>query len=165
MALEELHAADPKGALVADVAPLRGMPLKVLSVRSADYSPLAGMEFDRLDVSDHGGHSLPTLKGVTTRSLRIAVPNTKSLESLKEVHFKALEITTPWALLDLSPLRDCPEMEELNANGCPAPIEPLRGHPTLKRLAYSRPGEPISPLLPVEKFWAEYDAQHPTEGK
>jgi len=33
--------------------------------------------------------------------------------------------------------------------------------PYPKRPAYSRPGDPPCPMMPVEKFWAEYDAKKP----
>ena len=33
--------------------------------------------------------------------------------------------------------------------------------PYPKHPAYSRPGDPPSPMMPVEKFWAEYDAKEP----
>ena len=117
------------------------------------------MEFDQLDVSAFQSGSLQTLKGIRTRSMRIVFSKPDRLEALKEVRFKLLILANGFNLPDFAPLRQCLEMEELDVNQCSASIEPLRGHPTLKRLAYSRPGEPDCPMMPVEKFWAEYDAK------
>jgi hypothetical protein len=160
MPLQKLYVADPKGAEVMDLSPLSGMPLKSLHCRSADYSPLAGIEFDYLYITDYRGRSLVTLKGVRAQQLRITVTETTNIAPLKDVTFRILELSTPQKLKDLSPLMECLQMEELKANGCPGSIEPLRGHPTLKRIAYSRPGELNAPLMPVEQFWKEYDAKH-----
>ena len=156
MPLRDLNAV---GVSTVDAAPLGGMPLKTLKLRIVDCSPLAGMELDYLDPSAQA--NLATFRGIRVTSLRLVIGggNTKSLEPLKDVHFKILSLDSAGAIRDLSPLRDCRGMEELSLDGSPAPLEPLRGHPTLKFIAWKRSGAPPIPMTPVEKFWPAYDAQ------
>jgi serine/threonine protein kinase len=156
--LEEFQAADMSVESDLNLTPLRHMPLKKLIVRVSDYSPLAGMSFEQLDVRCTRNASVVTLGGVRARELRINLSKVKDLTPLKDVHFKTLICGFMEGIQDLSPLRDCVEMEEIVASECPASVEPLRNHPTLKRIAFSHPGEPTRAAVPVDQFWQEYDA-------
>ena len=69
-------------------------------------------------------------------------------------------------LTDLTPLLECTELEDLRARDSPAPIEPFRGHKSLRIISYGPGNLPESRVgRPVELFWKAYDAQPKPAGK
>ena len=155
MPLEELRVGVDN--FLHDLSPLRGMPLKKLVATSKDYSPLVGMKLSYSDLRNAEG--LATLRGLTVETLSCPAP--LDLKPLTGLRVKRLEIyqNSGPPLRDLSPLLECTELEELKVMNCPAPIEPLRAHKTLKVISYSAPGTAGFVEKPVELFWKEYDAQ------
>ncbi len=165
MPLEQLRG----GGKGVNLEPLRGAPLKRVDVSSEDYSPLIGIELESLIIGRVTDRALKSMAGIRTQSLHVTLAAIKakaaqSLEFFKQVQFKSLFLAGAVNVQDLSPLRECLGMEELTLLNCNASLEPLRGHPTLKRLSFYRTGERQAPLLPVAKFWQAYDAQQ-ADGK
>ncbi len=57
---------------------------------------------------------------------------------------------------DLAPLRECLRLEDLILPASVRNLEMLRGHPTLKRMAWGSMAN-WAQLPPVEEFWRQYD--------
>lgn len=157
----------PSGCGVADLTPLSGMPLKMLSVEDsqvADLSPLQGMKLKGLDISGTEVEDLTPLRNTSIEDLSMARTRVKDLSPLKDVvNLSFLSLGPPsWAYagpfptkldssdrsLNLSPLKDVP-LERLSfpvdmlTNG----VETLRDHKTLKTINGMKP----------EEFWKAYD--------
>jgi hypothetical protein len=147
------------GARMMSLEPLRGMPLKDALFTCRDYSPLEGMQMESLDLAGTSAPSLLTLPAFKVNRLRIAATNPNDLTALRHVDVKVLNmfgVNNP--NLSLAPLLDCVGMEEIDIGQFNGVIEPLRRHPGLKRICWYPPGQPQRPMMPVEQFWAEYDA-------
>ena len=72
---------------------------------------------------------------------------------------KKVEINECQYLTDITPLKDCTELESLSIPKAVRDIEFLRHMPALKKLSFSQL------LIPVAEFWKEYDAQKATGPK
>ena len=138
---------------IADLSTLAGLSLRNLHLRNAkvtDLSPLRGMPLEVLDLSSARGiTNLTPLRGMPLRFL-----------SLKGV-----------GDLDVSPLAECPALEELFVPLNARNLSELRRLPRL-RLISARPGkegkqadEGMHPAQTAAEFWEEYDAQRKPAGK
>jgi serine/threonine protein kinase len=142
-----------------DLSPLRGMPLKVVSANSEDFSPLQEMDLSFFESTRPSDQAIQTMAGLQSKSMLINGSAIKNIAPLANVRCKILHLQHCGQLRDLSPMRECAGLEELVITGCPGSPEPLRGHPTLKRISFSR--DQTVNIRPVAEFWAEYDAKNP----
>jgi serine/threonine protein kinase/Leucine-rich repeat (LRR) protein len=105
---------------IRDLTPLRGMPLSYLSLRGhtgvTDLSPLAGMNFTRLDCHNTGVESLEPLRGSKIDKLELAKTPISDFSPLAGMPLKVLDLGET-AIADLSPLRGAP-LRELILNAC-----------------------------------------------
>ena len=129
-ALAGLKGLNARGRRLADLAPLRGLPLRSLDLvgnPARDLSPLRGMPLEILDLRATAATDLAPLRGMRTLR-RLSV------------------IGTP--VRDLAPLEGLP-LEELLLNGCKvADLSPLKGMP-LRLLQASHMPAPDLDLAPL----------------
>jgi serine/threonine protein kinase/Leucine-rich repeat (LRR) protein len=131
-----LKKLDAGGNSFRDLSVLAGIPLEWLSVggnRLTDISFVRGMPLQYLNISSNQVSDLNPLRGL----------------SLTELYVNYSPIQ------DFTVLRDLPKLEKFRASCSVAQLLPARGHPTLKWISNSASG----PLIPVDEFWAAYDAQ------
>jgi hypothetical protein len=154
-ALKGLVALDCKGSAagkgkVADLTPLRGLPLIALDVNNTqveDLGPLRGMPLRHLflqfcrvaDLSPVGGMRLEV---VTLNGIRV-----KDLSPLKGMPLMFLDVALARGVSDLSPLQDMP-LEYLNLDGLPvSDLAPLASLNSLRRLVLdSTSASDLTPL-------------------
>jgi hypothetical protein len=136
------------GTEVADLEPLRGMPLVnlwIYDTKVTDLRPLEGMPITRLHLSGTKVKDLSALRGMQLTFLRT---------------HGCSELT------DLSPLADCKELNNVTLPPNAGNIEFLRTLPNLSRLSFN---EDKKNWLLTDKtaaeFWKEYDAKNKAEGK
>lgn len=164
------------GNKVTDLSPLRGMPLKQLTIGNnpiTDFSPLLGLPLEKLDANNMNLTAVPNLKGLPLRSLNLAGNRIVSIESLAEFPLKYLNLSfnpigdlapirkMPLQILDLSidsrpldlaPVAECRELEELVLPRYFIHEEGLKNLPKLKR---ARIQQLQQFFLPTKQFWAE----------
>lgn len=125
------------GIPLANLEPLRGLPIDVLSFDGCgikDISPLQGMRLTRLICSRNAIADLSPLKGMPLQSLSIADNLVNDLSPLRGMALKSFICSNLRGLTDLSPLDGMP-LEELQAQNCTvSDFNTLRGMP-LKKLA------------------------------
>ncbi len=76
----------------------------------------------------------------------------RSVEFLRGRTVKTVELSACENLTDITPLKDCTQLESLSFPRTARDIEFLRRMPSLKRLCISYP------LILAAEFWKEYDA-------
>jgi serine/threonine protein kinase len=96
---------------VANLEPLRGIPLKGLSVsrtKVRDFSPLAGMPLERLGARGMGLRDLSSLRGLPLKELDLV--GNRELTDLTPLHGMPLEslVLSFTPVSDLTPLRGMP---------------------------------------------------------
>jgi serine/threonine protein kinase/Leucine-rich repeat (LRR) protein len=141
---------------VNDVAPLKGMPLSVLSIAYTpveDLTPLQGMPLSSLNIGRSRVSSLEPLRGLPLRSLVMfgyygGGSPISDLGPLQGMKLKHLDISFTNKVSDLSPLRGMP-LEHLEARACTklTSLEPLRESPLAHLLLFdSLQIEDLTPL-------------------
>ena len=133
-------------ALLADLSPLRGLPINELTLRNtavSDLEPLRGMPLDYLTITQTKVTSLEPLRGMPLKVLLVGD-----------------------SVGDVSVLAEIPSLEEILLPRNPKNVERLRG---LKKLRYLSTryvnGNPGHPAQTAEEFWKEYDATKVGGGK
>jgi hypothetical protein len=172
-ALTRLESLDCYGSperrgMVADLSPLRGMPLKRLSFRDnqvSDLSPLRGMPlkmliFERnLAIKD-----LTPLEGMPLERLDCGHSNVADLSALKGMKLNRLSCDQT-LVSDLSPLRGM-ALEQLNvAHSRVTDLSPLRGMPLQVFWSVSSAVSDLSPLkgMPLKEIYCDFQRERDAE--
>ncbi len=115
---------------VSDLTPLKGMPLKTLSLMNTgvtDLTPLKGMPLETLMLWNWHGSDLTPLKGMPLKWLNCGGGNQKiDLTPLAGLPLEFLCINST-QVSDLAPLKDMPLTELLFENTLVSDLAPLRG--------------------------------------
>ncbi len=177
--LEELHL-DAWQDFVTDLTPLKGMPLRILTLRTqrqlTDISPLAGMPFERLDLHETGVKDLEPLRGSRILRLELDMTPVSDISPLAGMPLTTLGLGKT-KVADLSPLRGM-KLESLVLEGNPliSDTSPLAGMPlkiiwldfeatrdtqTLRKI---KTLETVN-NKPVAEFWKEVAAMSATSPK
>jgi hypothetical protein len=173
-ALTRLESLDCNGTaerrgLVADLSPLRGMPLKrlcFLDNQVSDLSPLRGMSLKTLDFQRNLAiKDLTPLQGMPLEHLNCAHTNVADLSPLKGMKLKHL-CCDQTLVSDLSPLRGM-ALEGLSVAHCRrvTDLSPLRGMP-LQVLWWSGTGvSDLSPLkgMPLKDIQCDFQRERDAE--
>ena len=125
-----LDVAGKPGKL-ADLSPLKGMPLSSLTCNNttvSDLSPLKGMPLTWLDCDDTAVSDLIPLKGMPLRGLRCQCPKVSDLSPLQGMLLDTLVAGS--GVTDLSPLQGMP-LRHLHLYGATQlkNLSPLKGIP------------------------------------
>jgi uncharacterized protein (TIGR03067 family) len=156
------------GGKLADLSPLRGLPLTKLNVSGtavSDLSPLVGMKLDFFGCWTTQVGDLTPLKGMPLTELHCGRSRVTSLAPLAgmpltELHCDEIRFD------DLSPLKGMP-MIKLECTGAPiSDFSPLAGMPLKELRCDFQPGWNVQPLLtitslesvngkPAAEFWKE----------
>ena len=176
MPLEHLSLENANN--VVDISPLRGAPLTYLNLnrtRVSDLSPLIGMPLQNLQVgetnisdlsalaschnlvilnlyADKKVKDLTPLAGLKLTHLQCDWNGVTNLDSLRGQPLKYIKIDG-FSITDVSPLVDCPTLEEIMLPTKVKNVEVLRQMPRLRIItdtAHART---------AEEFWKQYDAQ------
>lgn len=139
---------------IADLRPLRGMPLVDLQIRSkalVDLSPLEGMKLTRLVCSDFQGTDIAALEGMPLKTLTVTGPKVVDMKALIGMPLERL--TCPAAAKNLRLLGKAP-LQEFSLDGYPQvrpnpdELAPFRNHPSLRTINGKS----------VPEFFSEFDA-------
>jgi len=156
------------GSLVSDLAPLSCLPLRLLSLSSSkvlDLSPLAGMtELRDLAISSTKVADLRPLKKLRLERLIAGTSAVNDITALAGLPLRVVQLEGT-AVRDLSPLLECPDLEEATVPRDAKNVEVLRNHPKLRRLSYEYDATYGGPARTVAEFWKEYEASHPAAPK
>jgi hypothetical protein len=123
---------------VTDLRPLSDMPLNVLFINSpvADLGPLRGMPLTNVAVVSSAVVDIRPLAGMKLNKLWIASDRLVSIASLKGQPIVNLELGCP-SISDLSPLLECRQLKRLTIHrNLTKPAAILRRHPSLTHLVY-----------------------------
>ncbi len=171
-----LEKLDVSGNNITDVALLRDMPLHELNLSGnhiPDLAPLADLPLETLTIASMDLTEIPTLHNPPLRSLNISGNHISDLRSLAKfkltflslwnspvadisplrgMPLQNLDLSTDLRVIDLSPLADCRDLEEITVPRWFYHEEVLRSLPKLRR-AKLWPFQPFA--LPIKQFWAE----------
>jgi internalin A len=139
---------------VSDLAPLRGMPLEKLICwenQVSDISALAGMELTKLDITRNSVADLSPLKGMLLVEFHCAVNRVTDLNPLRGMPLQILHAFDN-AIKDISPLKGMP-LTELHLGGNRVvDLTALRECPLKMLMLVGNPVRDLSPVkgLPLE---------------
>ena len=137
--LRELHLVNLP--MVTDLTPLSecvNLETLELSAEVTDLTPLARLHLTRFEIRGTKVTSLAPLRG-------------------QPLHF--LDLRGSAVLKDLTPLADCPSLEEIILSDNGADPIPLRALPRLRFISTRVVGNPAHAAQTAEEFWKEYDAK------
>jgi hypothetical protein len=154
---------------VADLSPLRGMPLKRLVFTDnqvTDLSPLRGMPLKNLDFQRNLAiKDLKPLEGMPLEHLECAHTNVADLSPLMGMKLKHLSCDQT-LVSDLSPLRGIP-LETLSVahSGHVTDLSPLKGMPLQRLSWFGTAVSDLSPLkgMPLKEVYCEFQRQRDGE--
>jgi hypothetical protein len=160
--------AERRGS-VADLSPLRGLPLKTLCLldnQVTDLSPLRGMRLKTLVFQRNNAiKDLTPLKGMPLEHLECAHTNVADLSPLKGMKLKRLSCDQT-LVSDLSPLRGM-ALEALSVAHCHRVIDlsPLKGMPLQHLLWIGTAVSDTSPLqgMPLKHVLCDFQRERDAE--
>jgi eukaryotic-like serine/threonine-protein kinase len=118
---------------VVDLSPLREMPLKELCLARncavKDLAPLQGLPLESLDCSHTNVADLSPLKGMKLKHLSCDQMLVSDLTPLRGMALEALSVNFNRQLIDLSPLRGMPLQRLWWAGTAVSDLSPLKGMP------------------------------------
>jgi Leucine-rich repeat (LRR) protein len=155
MALTELEVRDTK---VADLSPLKGMPIQSLNLGGTaitDLEMLRGMPLTSLWIYNTKFTDLRPLEGMPIRYLNMFGSKVKDLSPLRGMPLTDLKLHGCNDITDLSPLADCKELGSLTLPPNVKNIDLVRAFPKLLRLDFSDASG--RPPRPAAEFWQAYD--------
>lgn len=147
-----LLALDLRGCKVQDLTPLAGMPLRELyleDTRVADLAPLRGMPLEKVYLSNAPVSDLGGLAGLPIAELNLVDTKVSDLGPLKGMPLQMLWLNG-CPLKDIAALKDVPLVSLTLADTEVTDLSPLANHPTLKRLHIA--GTPVSDLTPLKSL-------------
>lgn len=130
-----LEALDISGNPVSDLSPLKGQPLHRLGLEDTtvvDLAPLHGMPLAELYLSRTPVGDLSALKGLPISVLNLCDTNVEDLTPLADMPLKMLWLSGT-RVKDISPLRNCPLVSLTLEKTSVADLSPLAGS-ALERL-------------------------------
>ncbi len=165
---------------VVDISPLQGAPLTFLRIsrtRVSDLSPLKGAPLQNLDVAETNvGDLSPLSECRTLQTLRLYA-NKRITDLSPLAKLRLVRIHCDWtgvknlgplrghplkyckldgfSITDVSPLLDCPTLEEIMLPTRVANVEILRNMPNLRII------QDTGPPRSAEQFWKDYDTKKP----
>ncbi len=150
---------------VTDLSPLRGLKLEQLyatGCRISDLEPLRGMPLQLIAAVDAEVADLAPLTGMPLQDLNLQNGHTQSLEPLSGMPLRRLMLFKSRFPLDLTPLANCRELEEIVIPANASNVSALRGLPKLARIWMDSHQDA---LIPADKFWAEFQPDWDSWGK
>ena len=148
---------------VRDFEPLKGMPLQELAISVTPHRFVDVSLFDAAPLTKLALLGLTPLNTEVLRTKKIVdldLSHSKisSLAVLAGLPLKTLNINQCEQLMDLSPLADLPQLEELRISQKVRLPDALRKHPKLKWIIVDSSIVPI----PIGDYWAALDRQRGT---
>jgi hypothetical protein len=140
---------------VDDLGILEEMPLRVLELNYAsatDLTPLAGLPLENLNLHSPAV-DIRALSRLPLSRLILCAPNVRDLSPLRGRPLAILDLRACRAGLDVSPLAECRQLEQLVLPPQPVRVDALRGLPNQQMIN----------SLPWREFWRRYDETHPSE--
>lgn len=133
---------------VKDISPLSGMPLQRLQLSATpveNLTPLYGMRLVDL-IGVDASTNLAPLAGMPFQHLSVNVLRVPDLKPLAGLPLRRLNLLgADYVKLDLSPLRECPQLEELEIAINATDWQVLLEIPSLKTVTRSSPRKPMPP--------------------
>jgi hypothetical protein len=130
MPLKTLSVLDNQ---VSDLSPLRGMPLKTLNFQRniviKDLSPLEGMPLEHLDCAHTNVADLSALKGMKLKHLSCDQTLVSDLSPLRGMALEGLGVAHCGRVTDLTPLRGMPLQDLGSVGTAVSDLSPLKGMP------------------------------------
>lgn len=143
------------------VAPLAGLPLKTLEIRFcpvSDIAPLANCtQLEELVLRQSLVVDLTPLAKLRLRWLDIGDTRISSIEPLRGLPLRFIRLQRS-LITDVSPLADCPELEEIILPEEATGLEALRKLPKLQRISTTATPD-YHPMQTAKEFWEEYDKE------
>jgi hypothetical protein len=112
-----------------------------------------------LKLKDSSLADLAPLRGLPVKDLWLWGTPVRSLEPLRGMPLVAFYANV--LARDVSPLADCPNLEEIGLPHEPLHVERLRALPKVRYISSRWPSSTDRPEQTAEEFWKEYDARHP----
>jgi hypothetical protein len=141
----------PKNGKLSDLTPLRGLRLNHLNCPEnpvADLSPLRDMPLTVLIAGDTRVSDLSPLQGMRLKQLTLQSTAVTDLSPLKEMPLTALDLAGSRGVSDIRPLKGMP-LDYLNLTALPvSDISVLAGMKSLRRLILE--AMPVSDLTPLQ---------------
>jgi hypothetical protein len=144
---------------VSDLSPLRGMPLKTLVFQRnhaiKDLTPLEGMSLEYLDFAHTSVTDLSPLKGMKLKHLACDATLVSDLSALRGMALEALSVGYCRRVTDLSPLKGMPLQRLLWVGTAVSDTSPLQGMPLKEVLCdfqRERDAEFLRPFKTLEKI-------------
>jgi eukaryotic-like serine/threonine-protein kinase len=165
----ECCGSPERRGMVADLSPLRGLPLKsliFLDNQVSDLSPLRGMPLKTLNCQRNVViKDLSPLEGMPLELLDCAHTNVADLSPLKGMKLKHLSCDQT-LVSDLSPLRGM-ALEELSVAHCGrvTDLAPLRGMPLQLLWWFGTAVSDLSPLkgMPLKEIYCDFQRERDAE--
>jgi len=147
---------------LSDLAPLRGLSIKQLNMRTtgvSDLEPLRGMPIHDLNLASTKVRDLEPLHGMPVRVLNLSYLNVSSLEPLRGMPLVSLNLHGT-NVRDVGILADFHDLEEIVLpNDATHNVERLRTLPKLRYLSFGWDAATNHPTQTAAEFWKEYDAK------
>jgi hypothetical protein len=149
----DIHGSGPGKGALANLSPLRGMPLKWLNVgenQVSDLKPLTGMPLEWLAMWQWRGADLTPLKNMPLKWLNCGGGGQKlDLTPLAGMPLEYLCVNHS-EVSDLTPLKDAPLGDLECANTLVSDLSPLKGMRLTRLLCYNTQLSNLSPLQDMQ---------------
>lgn len=146
---------------IKDMTPITKFKLEVLwlnDYQGNDFSFLKKLPLKVLKLEDTNISDLTILKGTNIEILYLpACDKLTDISIVQELPLRFLFLGRCKNLHDLTPLKNCKRLTQLQIPPNPGNIDFLRTHPTLKQISFS--GKYEDKLMPAKEFWKEWDKQ------
>ena len=152
---------------VIDFSCLKGAPLRIFHVTgpgAEDLSFLADSPIEEFKAFQ-SIRDISVLHGKPLRICHLQNGPIKDLSPLAGTPLTELLLLDCREIRDLSPLLRATHLEKLTVSRLNAPLDPLRAHPSLKRICIRPDPDTNTPFQPVAEFWTRYDAQQAARKK
>jgi Leucine-rich repeat (LRR) protein len=145
----DIHGSSSGQGVLADLSPLKGMPLKWLNVgenKVSDLTPLTGMPLEWLAMWQWRGADLTPLKNMPLKWLNCGGGGQKfDLTPLAGMPLEYLCLNHT-QVSDLTPLKDAPLTDLECANTLVSDVSPLKGKRLTRLLCHNTQLSDLSPL-------------------
>jgi len=149
---------------VTDLSAISGMPIKYLQLSHtpiADLGPLRGMPLEEVRLFRTQVNDLSPLQGMPLERLDLGYTKVADISALRGMPLTEAKFSNCTALTDLSPLKDCKELQTITLPPNAKNFEFLRAFPKLERLSFTEDSSnSYRPDKTAAEFWREYDAKN-----
>jgi serine/threonine protein kinase len=147
-----------------DLSPLQGAPLEELDVQGKNYSMISKQHLKRLSIGWRGigkdPANIDAIKFLSPETLIIGdIWGSLTLSKIVGKTVRSLSLGSLAAVHDLEFLLECTQLEELKLGKTKFSLEPIRNHPSLKRILHGLPDWPEPITLSAEEYWRNWDAK------